>query len=54
MLLSMEFIMPQFIAEEAEKVIPQMYEKGIKADAVVVDLPRKGCDTVELETMVKI
>lgn len=44
----------EFIAGEAERVIPGMYEKGIKADVVVVDPPRKGCDQVVLETMVKM
>ncbi len=44
----------EFIAGEAEKVIPHMYEKGIRADVVVVDPPRKGCDQVVLETMVKM
>jgi 23S rRNA (uracil1939-C5)-methyltransferase len=44
----------EFIVGEAEKVIPGMYEKGIKADVVVVDPPRKGCDAVVLETMVRM
>ncbi len=44
----------EFIAGEAERVIPQMYEKGIRADVVVVDPPRKGCEQVVLETMVKM
>jgi len=28
----------EFIVGEAEKVIPEMYEKGVRADVVVVDL----------------
>ncbi len=44
----------EFIVGEAEKIIPHMYEKGIKADVVIVDPPRKGCDAVVLETMVKM
>ena len=44
----------EFIAGEAERVIPQMYEKGIRADVVVVDPPRKGCEQMVLETMVKM
>jgi len=42
----------EFVTGEAEKVIPEMYEQGIKADVVVVDPPRKGCDEVLLETLV--
>jgi len=34
-----------------EKVLPGM---GIKADVVVVDPPRKGCDENLLETLVKM
>jgi len=43
-----------FIVGGAEKVIPGMYEQGIKADVVVVDPPRKGCDEVLLDTLVKM
>lgn len=34
----------EFIVGEAEKVIPTLIQQGIKADVVVVDPPRKGCD----------
>lgn len=34
----------EFIVGEAEKVIPDLIEKGISAEVVVVDPPRKGCD----------
>lgn len=42
----------EFIAGEAEVVIPEMYKQGIRADVVVVDPPRKGCDEVLLKTLV--
>jgi 23S rRNA (uracil1939-C5)-methyltransferase len=42
----------EFIAGEAEKVIPDVYSKGIRADVVVVDPPRKGCDEDLLKTLV--
>jgi 23S rRNA (uracil1939-C5)-methyltransferase len=42
----------EFITGEAEKVVPEMYQRGIKADVVVVDPPRKGCDEVLLSTLV--
>jgi 23S rRNA (uracil1939-C5)-methyltransferase len=41
----------EFIAGEAEKVIPELYAQGVKADVVVVDPPRKGCDEVLLRTL---
>lgn len=40
-----------FIVGESEKVIPELTEKGIKADVVVVDPPRKGCEKSLLEAM---
>lgn len=33
----------EFIVGDAEKEIPKLIEKNIKADVVVVDPPRKGC-----------
>ncbi|MBZ4668586.1 MAG: methyltransferase, TrmA family [Defluviitaleaceae bacterium] len=45
----------EFFVGKAEEVIPALYEeKGIKADVIVVDPPRKGCDEVLLETMAKM
>ena len=41
----------EFIVGEAEKVIPEMYQKGITADVVFVDPPRKGCGESLLETI---
>lgn len=44
----------EFAVGEAEKVIPWWYAQGIRADVVVVDPPRKGCDEALLETIVKM
>ncbi|HEX9060549.1 MAG TPA: 23S rRNA (uracil(1939)-C(5))-methyltransferase RlmD [Clostridia bacterium] len=44
----------EFIEGEAEKVVPGILERGVKADVVVVDPPRKGCDEKLLETLVRI
>jgi 23S rRNA (uracil1939-C5)-methyltransferase len=41
----------EFITGESEKVIPDLINKGINADVVVVDPPRKGCDKVLLEAI---
>jgi len=35
----------------SEKVIQELYNHGIKADAIVVDLPGKGCDEELLRTI---
>ena len=45
----------EFFVGRAEEVLPEMYkEKGIRADVIIVDPPRKGCDQAALETMVKM
>lgn len=45
----------EFFVGKAEEVLPEKYEKeGIKADVIVVDPPRKGCDKKLLETIVKM
>ena len=41
-----------FMAGKAEEVIPQLYEEGIRADVVVVDPPRKGCDINVINTII--
>ena len=44
----------EFFVGEAEEVIPDLIAKGIKADIVVVDPPRKGCEKVLLEALSSI
>lgn len=41
----------EFAVGEAEVVIPNWYKEGIKADVLVVDPPRKGCDEALLQTI---
>ena len=44
-----------FRCGSAEEIIPKMYdEEKIKADVVFVDPPRKGCDQVLLDTIIKM
>ena len=45
----------EFFVGKAEEVLPRKYEKnGVYVDTIVVDPPRKGCDSKLLETMVKM
>ena len=45
----------RFFEGRAEEVLPEKYEReGISADVIVVDPPRKGCDSPCLETMLKM
>lgn len=49
------FTNAEFFVGKAEEVLPEKYKKeGIYADIIVVDPPRKGCEEVVLETMVKM
>ncbi len=44
----------EFFAGKAEDVIPDLYKKGYKADVVLVDPPRKGCELEVLETILQM
>jgi len=44
----------EFAAGKAEKVIPEWYKRGSKADVLVVDPPRKGCDPALLDTILQM
>ncbi|MCY6354531.1 23S rRNA (uracil(1939)-C(5))-methyltransferase RlmD [Clostridium sp. ZS2-4] len=44
----------EFQVGKSEEVIPQLIKNGVKADVVVVDPPRKGCDKVLLEAIAKM
>lgn len=44
----------EFIIGQSEKVIPELITKGVKADVVVVDPPRKGCEKILLESIAKM
>ncbi|WP_291632686.1 23S rRNA (uracil(1939)-C(5))-methyltransferase RlmD, partial [Clostridium sp.] len=41
----------EFIVGDAEKVIPELISQGVRADVVVVDPPRRGCDKTLLEAI---
>jgi 23S rRNA (uracil1939-C5)-methyltransferase len=42
----------EFICGSAEKVVEDLYRQGIRADVVVLDPPRKGCDQELLKTII--
>ncbi|MED1715668.1 23S rRNA (uracil(1939)-C(5))-methyltransferase RlmD [Bacillus paralicheniformis] len=44
----------EFEVGEVEVVIPKWYKEGIKADTLVVDPPRKGCDEALLRTILEM
>ena len=45
----------EFFVGRAEEVLPRKYrEEQISADVIVVDPPRKGCDSAVLETMLQM
>lgn len=43
----------EFLVGKSEEVIPKMIQQGIRPNIIVVDPPRKGCDTKLLEVIGK-
>ena len=44
----------KFFVGKSEEIIPDFINKGIKADVIVVDPPRKGCDISLLNAISKV
>lgn len=44
----------EFAVGEAETIMPKWANQGIKADVIVVDPPRKGCDESLLQTIIEM
>lgn len=44
----------EFLVGDAVEVMPRLYEQGVRADVVVVDPPRSGCDPIVLETFARM
>lgn len=44
----------EFYVGKAEEVVPKMYKEGKRANVVVVDPPRKGCDEKVLDTIISM
>ncbi len=44
----------EFVVGKAEEVLPKLYAEGYKADVVVVDPPRKGCELELLNAVLEL
>lgn len=44
----------EFLVGDAVEVMPRLYKQGVRADVVVVDPPRSGCDPIVLETFARM
>lgn len=44
----------EFLSGEAERVVPELYRRGIRADVAVLDPPRKGCDETLLQLLTEM
>ncbi len=44
----------EFIPGEAEKEVPELYKRGVRADVVVLDPPRKGCEESLLQLLAEM
>ncbi len=44
----------EFLPGAAETVIPDVAKQGLRADVVVLDPPRKGCDPAVLDTIIRM
>ncbi len=41
----------EFLVGESEQIIPELYSQGVRAEVVVVDPPRQGCDSRLLDAI---
>lgn len=44
----------EFFAGKAEVIVPKLYKQNIKADIVIVDPPRKGCEKEVIDTIINM
>ena len=44
----------EFFAGKAEVIVPKLYKQNIKADIVIVDPPRKGCEKEVIDTIISM
>jgi 23S rRNA (uracil1939-C5)-methyltransferase len=44
----------EFYAGKAETIVPKLYKQNIKADIVIADPPRKGCEKEVIDTIISM
>ena len=44
----------EFYAGKAEEILPKLYKQNIKADIIIVDPPRKGCEKEVIDTIISM
>jgi len=44
----------EFYAGKAEEILPRLYKQNIKADIIIVDPPRKGCEKEVIDTIINM
>lgn len=44
----------EFYTGETEKILPLLYKKNIRADVIILDPPRKGCEKEVTDTIIKM
>ncbi len=44
----------EFYVGKAEEIVPKLYKQSIKADVVIVDPPRKGCEKEVIDTIISM
>lgn len=44
----------EFFAGKAEIIVPKLYKQNIKADIVIIDPPRKGCEKEVIDTIISM
>ncbi|MFA7550180.1 MAG: 23S rRNA (uracil(1939)-C(5))-methyltransferase RlmD, partial [Sedimentibacter sp.] len=44
----------EFYAGKAEEILPKLYMQNIKADIIILDPPRKGCEKEVIDTIISM
>ena len=42
----------EFFTGKAEEILPKIYKQNIKADIIILDPPRKGCEKEVIDTII--
>ncbi len=44
----------EFLVGDAARLMPRLYQKGVRPDVIVTDPPRAGCTPIVLETFARM